>query len=155
MEIRVTAELTGAMLRQRILDRWGSRENLRQEADDGDAEAREDLFTLERIEEDASRSEATFERTTITSLEADELARLTPSRLELLDRIAASEEPPSISQLARVTGRDKKNISEDVSLLEELGLVESLTDGRTKRVRVRGAKMTIELSPDEVVTAGP
>ena len=62
-----------------------------------------------------------------TSLEA---ARnlLTPGRLALL-RAIRRERPGSIYQLAKLTGRDLKNVQQDLRLLETYGLVR-VTRGR-------------------------
>lgn len=145
MEIRVTSRMTGAELRERILDRWGSREALERQAVEGDAEAEEDLFMLERLAEDPARLETEHERTTITLVPADSLARLTEKRLALLDVVRVSPEPLNVSQLARRVGRNKKNVSRDLALLEEFGLVERIAQGREKTVRVRGTRITIDL----------
>lgn len=144
MEIRVKVRGPGRMFRDRILERWGSAERLRALAPQN-AEAREDLFLLERLTEKPSRLEIEHERTTVSSLTADDLARLSAGRLTLLDVIADAEDPLNVSQLARRSGRDKKNVSEDVALLAELGLVEKLEDGRAKRVRLRGPLVSIEI----------
>ncbi len=57
-----------------------------------------------------------------TSIEA---ARnlLTPSRLALL-RAIRSKRPASIYELAKIVGRDLKNVQDDLRLLEEYGLVQ-------------------------------
>lgn len=56
-----------------------------------------------------------------TSIEA---ARnlLTPNRLALL-RVVRTKRPGSIYELAKITGRDLKNVQEDLRLLERYGLV--------------------------------
>ena len=59
--------------------------------------------------------------TYFTSLEAARKV-LTPKRLELL-RAIRKENPDSLYRLARVVGRDLKNVQEDVRALAELGLV--------------------------------
>lgn len=153
MEIRVKAEMTGEQLRSSLIERWGSREELEARAEEGDREAREDLFTLDRLEEDPRRLEASHERTTISSIEPEVLSRLTETRLALLDEVAASEEPLNVSELARATSRDKKNVSEDLELLAELGFVERIVHGREKRVRLRGSKLSIELTTDPAIRA--
>ena len=48
---------------------------------------------------------------------------LTPKRLELL-HIIKEKRPSSLQELARISGRNMKNIITDVSLLENLGLIE-------------------------------
>ena len=54
-----------------------------------------------------------------------EMARtLTPKRLELL-RLIRRNHPQSVRQLAALAGRDIKNVSTDLKVLENLGLVEA------------------------------
>ncbi len=54
-----------------------------------------------------------------------EMARtLTPKRLELL-RLIRRQRPGSVRQLASLAGRDIKNVSTDLRVLENLGLVET------------------------------
>jgi predicted transcriptional regulator len=54
-----------------------------------------------------------------------EMARtLTPKRLELL-RLVRRHCPRSVRQLASLAGRDIKNVSADLRVLENLGLVET------------------------------
>lgn len=48
---------------------------------------------------------------------------LTPKRLELLHIIKA-QKPSSINELARMAGRDVKNVAEDVNYLGQIGLIE-------------------------------
>ena len=59
--------------------------------------------------------------TYFTSLEAARKV-LTPKRLELL-RTIRRESPDSLYQLARLIGRDLKNVQEEVRALAKLGLV--------------------------------
>lgn len=148
MEIRVTAQMRGTELRDRILERWGSVDALEEEADAGNGQAKDDLFTLERLEEDPDRLEGLHERTTITVLEPGELARLTEKRLDLLDHLATDQRALNVSQLAREVERDKKNVSRDLELLGAIGLVERIEQGREKLVRLAGTRMSIELTPE-------
>ena len=68
-----------------------------------------------------------------TSLEAFRKA-LTPKRLELLHIIKAKK-PASINELARMSHRDIKNISDDVKYLEQIGLIEKEeSDQKTRPV---------------------
>lgn len=145
MEIRVTETMNGHDLRAHILERWGSQEALEQEAQRGDAEAQDDLFMLERLDEDPHRLEVEHSRTTVTTVSTGSLARLTKKRLALLDHVQASKAPLNVSQLARRVDRDKKNVSEDLALLETLGLIERVQQGREKTVRTRGTQIQIDL----------
>ena len=54
---------------------------------------------------------------------AEELRQvLTERRIELLMTIVRHQ-PASVRELAKLSGRDYKNVSEDIALLEQLGLV--------------------------------
>ena len=57
------------------------------------------------------------------------LENLTPARWTLLEAAKRSG-PMSINELARVLGRNYKNVHTDVSRLIELGLIERLPDQR-------------------------
>lgn len=59
---------------------------------------------------------------------------LTPKRLELLQAIR-QERPASIYALAKTTGRDLRNVQDDVAMLARLGLV-SLSRGKHARAGV-------------------
>ncbi|MCM2359157.1 MAG: hypothetical protein NDI77_13490 [Geobacteraceae bacterium] len=54
---------------------------------------------------------------------------LTQKRLELL-HIIKTEHPESITQLARLAGRDVTNVADDVKYLAEVGLVEMKKEKR-------------------------
>ncbi len=57
-----------------------------------------------------------------TSFEAFRKA-LTPKRLELL-HIIKTQKPSSINELARLSGRDVKNVADDVKYLKQIGFIE-------------------------------
>lgn len=59
---------------------------------------------------------------------------LTPKRLELL-QVIRQERPASIYALAKTTGRDLRNVQDDVAMLARLDLV-SLSRGRYARAGV-------------------
>lgn len=98
-------------------------------------EALEDFRETFRAVE-AGRRVTRREGVYFTSIEA---ARnlLTPNRLALLRAIRARR-PGSIYELAKITGRDLKNVQDDLRLLERYGLVR-LGHGRSsgrRKVRV-------------------
>jgi predicted transcriptional regulator len=70
-----------------------------------------------------------------TSIEA---ARnlLTPNRLALLSTIR-DKRPGSIYELAKIVGRDLKNVQDDLRLLETYGLIRMTTGTRSGNRRVR------------------
>lgn len=65
----------------------------------------------------------------ILDLEPQDLSKLTPKRLELLDQMSRHN-ADSINKLATTIGRDVKNVYNDLKTLESLGLIELVKDGR-------------------------
>jgi predicted transcriptional regulator len=61
---------------------------------------------------------------------------LTPSRLALL-RAVRSGRPGSIYELAKMVGRDLKNVQDDLRLLETYGLIRMARATRSGKRRVR------------------
>lgn len=59
---------------------------------------------------------------------------LTPKRLELL-HLVREKHPGSIYELARMCGRDLKNVQDDIAMLSRIGLV-SLTHAKQARERI-------------------
>jgi predicted transcriptional regulator len=57
------------------------------------------------------------------------LGTLTPARWQLLDRLRAAG-PSSIYRLAKLLGRDYKNVHTDVGALVRIGLVDKQPDAR-------------------------
>ena len=54
-------------------------------------------------------------------------------RTYTLLRVIRDEEPASIRETARLVGRDKKNVHEELTMLESLGVIRFEEDGRAKR----------------------
>ncbi len=89
----------------------------------------------------------TVQKTTgvyFTSIEAFRKA-LTPKRLELLHTIK-SRAPGSLRELAELTKRDVKNVSDDVKYLEQVGLVERCGRGRATRPTIGYDAIALEIA---------
>jgi DNA-binding transcriptional ArsR family regulator len=139
MEIRVEERMKGRKMRAQILDRYGSRAKLERLAFRGDdPEARDALFELRLLDDDPSRLDSITTTTTILGLGPGDLARLTPERLRLLDHLAVQRKAPNLTRLSHDLGRDKKNLSQDLRVLEGLGLVTIGKRGRDLEPRIRG-----------------
>jgi predicted transcriptional regulator len=69
------------------------------------------------------------------------LKNLTPARWKLLEAVKRSG-PMSINELARLLGRDYKNVHTDVTRLVELGLIERVQD---QRIAVAWDTITAEM----------
>lgn len=65
----------------------------------------------------------------IVDMEIKDFSKLTPKRLELLDKMSRYN-ADSINKLASSIGRDVKNVYKDLKVLESLGLIGLNKDGR-------------------------
>lgn len=70
---------------------------------------------------------------------------MTPQRFNLL-KVIREKHPKSIQELSRITGRDMKNVSEDLHALVEMELVELETHGRTKTPRLKYDGIRLEVA---------
>lgn len=151
MEIRVEQKLTGQQLKNQILERYGSIERLvALAARKGMFEAQNDLTILREFEEDPTRLSLQTTVTTIASLSARDLERLTPERLRLLEVLTSRRDTPSLTTLSRRLRRDKKNVSEDLRLLTELKLVKVDRHGKELSACPLGTEIHILLGKTSV-----
>ncbi len=79
-----------------------------------------------------------------TSFEAFRKA-MTPQRFALL-KVIRENRPESIKELAAITHRDMKNISEDVKVLLEMDLIEMEKHGRNKAPRLHYEGFRLEVA---------
>ena len=79
-----------------------------------------------------------------TSLDAFRKA-LTPKRLELL-RVIKDKAPASLRELAELSKRDLKNVSDDVKYLEQVGLIERRGTGRATKPTVGYDAIALEIA---------
>jgi predicted transcriptional regulator len=70
---------------------------------------------------------------------------MTPQRYSIL-KLIREKHPESISSLAVISGRNIKNVSDDVKALINLGLVETSQSGRNKAPHLKYQKITLELA---------
>ena len=77
-------------------------------------------------------------------LPAEELSKLTPKRLELLDALSRMR-VESISELAERLRRDVKNVYLDLKALESLGLITLRRRGRSLIPELRVEELTLLL----------
>ena len=68
---------------------------------------------------------------------------LTTKRYEIID-LLSREEAESVRALARELGRDKAQVSRDLGVLAEHGIIEYDTDGRSKSPRLAQEHLVIE-----------
>ena len=79
-----------------------------------------------------------------TSFEAFRKA-MTPQRFALL-KVIREKQPDSIKNLAAITHRDMKNISEDVKILLEMDLIEMEKHGKNKAPRLHYDGFRLEVA---------
>jgi len=81
---------------------------------------------------------------TFTSFEAFRKA-MTPLRFALL-KVIRENQPESIKELAAITHRDMKNISEDVRILLDMDLIEMEKHGKNKAPRLHYDGFRLEVA---------
>jgi predicted transcriptional regulator len=80
----------------------------------------------------------------VVELGWDDLMRLTPRRLDLLDQLSRRR-AESINDLAKKIGRDVKNVYLDLKILEDLKLVRLVKEGRNVVPELQVHEVTILL----------
>ncbi len=87
-----------------------------------------------------------FDYSTEETVELDwsQFSKLTPRRLELLDHLSRLR-VKSINDLAAKTGRDVKNIYNDLKVLEQLGFVRLMRQGRRVQPELLVQEVTLFL----------
>ena len=70
---------------------------------------------------------------------------LTEKRLELLKTIK-DEKPASVYELSKILDRDLKNVLQDISYLEEVGIIEVTHTGEKKIPRFQYDRISFEVA---------
>ncbi|OAQ52191.1 hypothetical protein HTG_11260 [Natrinema mahii] len=70
---------------------------------------------------------------TVTVANEQQLSDVFNERTYALLRVIRDEDPESIRETARVVGRDVKNVHEELTTLEALGIIRFDDDGQSKR----------------------
>lgn len=145
MELRTEHRLSGAELREEILERHGGLENLRKKAGAGDAEASDDLLQLTLLEKEPHRLRHEYTITTVFRLRDEEIL-LTRPRLRMMSvvsKAAKARKPLGVTELAKRLRRDKKNVSQEVGKLEKLGFLRTKREGQRKLVLPHGNEIHV------------
>jgi predicted transcriptional regulator len=79
------------------------------------------------------------------SLEPEEYRKITPRRMELLEQLSNTS-VESINELANKIQRDVKNVYLDIKILEELGFIRLVNEGRSMRPELLIQEITLLLS---------
>lgn len=109
--------------------------------------AEETLREAQQVMEAVMRGEKVAPRPPEYSFSSFEAFRkaMTPQRFNLLKTIR-EKHPESIQELARITGRDMKNVSEDLRALVDMELVELEPHGRSKTPRLKYDGIRLEVA---------
>lgn len=83
--------------------------------------------------ESLSDGQAVSQPATIRFQTEAQLTEVFNERTYRLLRIIRDEQPASIRETARLVERDKKNVHQELTMLEALGVIRFETDGRAKR----------------------
>jgi len=109
--------------------------------------AEETMREAKQVMEAVMRGEEVAPRPAEYSFSSFEAFRkaMTPQRFNLL-RTIREKHPESIQELARITGRDMKNVSEDLRALVDMELVELEPHGRSKTPRLKYDGIRLEVA---------
>jgi predicted transcriptional regulator len=102
-------------------------------------DAKETMKKIERGEKVREQAGVYF-----SSFEAFRKA-LTPKRLGLL-HIIKTAQPKSIHELAEITKRDIKNVSQDVKYLEQIGFIEKKEGNREIKPTINYDRISLEIA---------
>jgi len=80
----------------------------------------------------------------VIEMDRSEAKKLTPRRMELLDQLSRNR-ADSINDLASKIGRDVKNVYNDLKILEGIGFIQLVRDGRKMIPELRVHEVTILL----------
>jgi predicted transcriptional regulator len=106
---------------------------------------------LDRLE----RGEAAESTPTLSFQNYDDLmTTFTPTTLDLIGTVR-SEQPASMNEAARAVGRDVKNVHEQLTRLESLGVIYFAEEGQSKRPVVWFDDLVIDIPFDEESEAPP
>lgn len=148
MRVTVHEERTVEELRQRVHERYGSRDDLRRhvEAHPEDLQARVALHDLAEYEDDPPDLRVRARRVVV--IPDDRIDELTVRRLQLLlslKRLGGRAD--SVRGLADAVSRDVNNVSRDVRALHDLGLLEvdRRGPGRAHPVSLPGQRIDLHL----------
>lgn len=89
----------------------------------------EGLEAIQQLE----RGESIEKPTTVTFANEKQLGDVFNERTYTLLRVVREEEPGSIRETARLVGRDVKNVHEELTKLEVLGIIRFDEEGQSKR----------------------
>ena len=106
---------------------------------------------LDRLE----RGETAESTPTLSFQNYDDLmTTFTPTTLDLIGTVR-SEQPASMNEAARAVGRDVKNVHEQLTRLESLGVIYFAEEGQSKRPVVWFDDLVIDIPFDEETEAPP
>lgn len=89
----------------------------------------EGLEAIQQLE----RGESIEKPTTVTFANEKQLGEVFNERTYTLLRVIREDEPNSIRETARLVGRDVKNVHEELTRLEVLGVIRFDEDGQSKQ----------------------
>lgn len=148
MRITIERELEIGELLSEIQNQYGSRAELEAHLEEhpDDWNAKVALHDLREYEDTDPTKQMTDTREIVLPEEA--LDEITFRRLELVLQInRAGGDVDGIRELARLADRDKKNVSEDVQALRELGLVsvQPRGPGKPHQLKLPGHRIELHL----------
>ncbi len=146
MKVTIQRRKTAGELVQQALGKYGSLQALRKHVKEHPRDLMAKLALHDVLEYQSERPGKVIEETREVIIPDSAIDEITVQRLQLLLALRGLLGTlPSARALARAVHRDIKNVSEDIRILNELGLVDVEARGRGKASRISLAGDQIDL----------
>ncbi len=141
MEVTIRRKEPVSAIIERLQATYGDLEGA-QEALATDTSAMEAVYWFKELAKDPSIVDSEATTTTLVEVDPAKLPKITVKRQELLRRVRALHHA-TIQDVVNATGRNYKNVHDDINVLEDLGFIQSHRHGKDRVVEAFDAELII------------
>ncbi len=141
MEVTIRRTEPVSAIIERIQAEYGDLEGA-QEALKSDPSAMEATYWFKELAKDPSIINETTTTTSLVDVDPANLPKLTTTRQDLLKQVRTMTHA-TIQDVVNATGRNYKNVHDDLNLLESLGFIQSHRHGKERIVEAFAAELII------------
>ncbi len=141
MEVTLRRTEPVSAIIERIQAQYGDLDGAR-EALMADPAATEAVYWFKELAKDPAITNETVTTTSLVEFDPANLPKLTTTRQALLRQVRAMKHA-TIQDVVKASGRDYKNVHDDLGILESLGFVQSHRHGKDRIVEAFDAELVI------------
>lgn len=141
MEVTIRRTEPVSAIIERIQAQYGDPEGA-QQALANDPSAMEAVYWFKELENDSSIIRDAATTTSLVEVDPANLPKLTTKRQELLKQVRGLKHA-TIQDVVKATGRNYKNVHDDITVLEALGFIQSHRHGKERIVEAFDAELVI------------